>query len=314
LKVVEGFPISFVLSLNAWREEVGRHLLRLDFEPSHDESFRAIVEPLLMRGALRVTRCTLGRGRVSRGAHLAKCGEPSHTLLIANRRLSITHRGQDVTLQQGDATVLKDFEPGEVAGGQGVHFAALTLANDGSELWCGFDCLASGWRMPAHHPALELLRGYLGLLSRRRLDGFQSDLAFVVERQLLDLAQLAIEPGNAPMRTEEEAPSSVKLAQILILIERNFRNPSLNPEMVAGKVGVSRRYLFRLLKGSGASFTERILAARLGAAHAELVGQDGGSNRIGEVALTVGFSDISYFNRCFRERYGLSPSEARDAR
>ncbi|RFZ87578.1 AraC family transcriptional regulator [Shinella sp. WSJ-2] len=33
--------------------------------------------------------------------------------------------------------------------------------------------------------------------------------------------------------------------------------------------------------------------------------------RIGDIALEVGFSDISYFNRCFRKRFGCSPRAVR---
>jgi AraC-like DNA-binding protein len=34
--------------------------------------------------------------------------------------------------------------------------------------------------------------------------------------------------------------------------------------------------------------------------------------RIAEVAYEVGFNDLSYFNRSFRRRFGLSPREVRE--
>jgi AraC-like DNA-binding protein len=36
------------------------------------------------------------------------------------------------------------------------------------------------------------------------------------------------------------------------------------------------------------------------------------TRRIGEIAYDVGFGDLSYFNRAFRRRYGVTPSEVRD--
>jgi AraC-like DNA-binding protein len=39
-----------------------------------------------------------------------------------------------------------------------------------------------------------------------------------------------------------------------------------------------------------------------------LVHRDG---RISDVAFACGFNDLSYFNRCFRRRFGLTPTAAR---
>jgi AraC-like DNA-binding protein len=33
--------------------------------------------------------------------------------------------------------------------------------------------------------------------------------------------------------------------------------------------------------------------------------------RISDIAFDCGFNDLSYFNRCFRRRFGLTPSAAR---
>ncbi|RWF05191.1 MAG: AraC family transcriptional regulator, partial [Mesorhizobium sp.] len=33
--------------------------------------------------------------------------------------------------------------------------------------------------------------------------------------------------------------------------------------------------------------------------------------RVSEIAMTSGFSDVSYFNRCFRRRFGYTPKSAR---
>jgi AraC-like DNA-binding protein len=43
---------------------------------------------------------------------------------------------------------------------------------------------------------------------------------------------------------------------------------------------------------------------------AELLPRQGG-RRISEIAFECGFNDLSYFNRCFRRRFGLTPSAAR---
>jgi hypothetical protein len=54
-------PIFWVgiLGLGTWRENVGRHLLNLDFKPRHNEPFQASIKPLFAHDSLRVGRNTL---------------------------------------------------------------------------------------------------------------------------------------------------------------------------------------------------------------------------------------------------------------
>ncbi|MEL6810354.1 MAG: response regulator [Bacteroidota bacterium] len=72
-------------------------------------------------------------------------------------------------------------------------------------------------------------------------------------------------------------------------------------------MGVSRMQLHRKLKAlTGQSTTQFLRNQRLKAA-AELIKQNKIS--ISEVGYTVGFSDPSYFTKCFKEEYGISPRE-----
>ena len=61
------------------------------------------------------------------------------------------------------------------------------------------------------------------------------------------------------------------------------------------------------------SFTERVNELRLQRAFALLIEPHGSARRISDIALEVGFSDISHFNRLFRTRFGVSPRSVRGA-
>ena len=78
---------------------------------------------------------------------------------------------------------------------------------------------------------------------------------------------------------------------------------------MAGRL--SERYVNELLFEAGASFTTRLNELRLRKA-AELLQH--AQRRISDVAFECGFNDLSYFNRCFRHRFGLTPSAARGRR
>jgi AraC-like DNA-binding protein len=57
--------------------------------------------------------------------------------------------------------------------------------------------------------------------------------------------------------------------------------------------------------------TEYVTDRRLARAYAMLTDGRNGGLPISSVAFEVGFTDHPYFNRCFRRRYGASPSEVR---
>jgi AraC-like DNA-binding protein len=82
---------------------------------------------------------------------------------------------------------------------------------------------------------------------------------------------------------------------------------------IAAELGVTPRYVHLLLEETGKSFTHHLLEKRLDRASALLRDPRWRQRRIADIALATGFSDLSYFNRTFRRRYGTSPSDVREA-
>jgi len=74
-------------------------------------------------------------------------------------------------------------------------------------------------------------------------------------------------------------------------------------------VGLSERYVNELLYEDGATFVARVLELRLRMAVDLLVRFE--RRRIADIAFECGFNDLSYFNRCFRRRFVLTPTAAR---
>jgi AraC-like DNA-binding protein len=98
---------------------------------------------------------------------------------------------------------------------------------------------------------------------------------------------------------------------VIAAIEAGFPDPALSPERIALRLGVSSRYVQDLLHDTGLSFTARVLELRLQRARAMLADPVHGRLRVGEIADACGFNEIPYFNRCFRRRFGASPTEFR---
>jgi len=59
------------------------------------------------------------------------------------------------------------------------------------------------------------------------------------------------------------------------------------------------------------SFASHVIELRLKEAFMLLTAQRGSRVRIADIALQSGFSDVSYFNRLFRSRFGETPSDVR---
>jgi AraC-like DNA-binding protein len=76
---------------------------------------------------------------------------------------------------------------------------------------------------------------------------------------------------------------------------------------------VTPRYVHKLFESEGSTFSEYLLARRLEFARRLLTTSRLACRSITSIALDAGFSDLSYFNRAFRRRYGATPTETRAA-
>jgi AraC-like DNA-binding protein len=105
----------------------------------------------------------------------------------------------------------------------------------------------------------------------------------------------------------------VRRSAILREIENGIHDPTLSATAIAGRLGITPRYLRMLLEKTGRSFSEHLLEKRLDRAAAGMRDPHQQERRISAIAFECGFGDLSYFNRVFRRRYGQTPSDVREA-
>ncbi|TNJ42981.1 helix-turn-helix domain-containing protein [Tamlana fucoidanivorans] len=97
-----------------------------------------------------------------------------------------------------------------------------------------------------------------------------------------------------------------KLKQIVL---NNLTNEQFSVEHLSEIAGISRSHLHRRLKKlKGISISQFIREIRLDEA-LKLLQEN--TATISEIAYQVGFNSTSYFNKCFHDRYGYAPSEAK---
>ena len=97
------------------------------------------------------------------------------------------------------------------------------------------------------------------------------------------------------------------IERLQTILDKNLSNSEFTIENFVVEIGMSRMQLHRKLKSLlGVSATEFLRNERLKVA-TELLKQ--GNGNISEIAYSVGFSDVSYFSKCFKEMYHCTPTE-----
>lgn len=103
------------------------------------------------------------------------------------------------------------------------------------------------------------------------------------------------------------SPEEKLLAQLMTVLERYGTLPEISIERVAAEMGMSKSQLTRRLKGV-TSFSPNELVKEFRLRKAIQLMHERGMN-VAEVTMAVGFSNPSYFTKCFRTRFGQSPTE-----
>jgi two-component system response regulator YesN len=96
-------------------------------------------------------------------------------------------------------------------------------------------------------------------------------------------------------------------------IDSNLQNNELDLELISKNVFVNSSYLTKIFKKEmGLTVTNYITSARIQKAKKLLA--SGKSITISGVSENVGYSDVSYFSKCFKKYTGISPSEYENSR
>jgi AraC-like DNA-binding protein len=209
----------------------------------------------------------------------------------------------ELMLNPGDAVPLLTHEPAALTT---THHLGVLVPRSALAARLG-NVDDAGMRMvPRSSEAMRLIRQYMRTVYDRLA------LATPVLRDLVvghvhDLIAVALTAPASLGESRLSAIADARLNAALGYIASHFEEPGLTIADVAHEQGVSPRHLQRIMESAGMTFTGRVTELRLQRALALLREQHGRERRIADVALQVGFSDISYFNRQFRSRFGDTP-------
>ncbi|MFT4119433.1 AraC family transcriptional regulator [Bradyrhizobium sp.] len=280
-----------------------------ELDPASDVPFRAAMNSIHV-GTTMLGRCDGSFVTVRREKRqVLETGDDRFCLArnTGDRPSQVIHRGREFTMRPGSMVLLQLDEPFFVADGANhkrftnVHLPVDTLramVPDVDDL-VGCELEPGG--------ALSLAMDYSDLLLRHPTAADQAGM--LIAAHLLDLAAIGLGArSEVAVGAQRRGLRAVRLKAVLSVLEARFHEPDFSAQKLAAAAGLSERYVNELLFEAGASFTTRLTELRLRRA-ADLLTHDGG--RISDVAFACGFNDLSYFNRCFRRRFGLTPTAAR---
>jgi AraC-like DNA-binding protein len=142
--------------------------------------------------------------------------------------------------------------------------------------------------------AVWFLRAHSRALVASLDSHLQNDMPFVAYRQLT----------LEPFKDKEKAA-------ILQFIGTHYTNPELDMRSVAARIGADREKINEILKMElGMTFSGYVNKLRLTEAARLLTDKDG--DPIAEIAYSVGYANVSYFNKLFKEEYGCTPKAFRN--
>lgn len=126
------------------------------------------------------------------------------------------------------------------------------------------------------------------------------------ERETLIDAAMAMRAESAPKDPIKEA---VLLKKFREYVSNHLGDSGLSIESISSELGLSRAQLFRKIKEeTGSTPNELIQTMRLERANEILKSSD---KTVSEVAYEVGFTSPSYFSKCYKDRFGLTPNALR---
>jgi AraC-like DNA-binding protein len=142
----------------------------------------------------------------------------------------------------------------------------------------------------------------LDAVGQQAMAGHMIDLIALLLRTGQDETQLATERGYFAAR----------LHSVQRHVLERLADSGLAVAQIAQSCGLSPKQVQRLFERAGTTFTEFVLEQRLFLARRLLASPGNRQEKIGTIAYTAGFGDLSYFNRAFRARFDMTPSEWRN--
>jgi AraC-like DNA-binding protein len=296
-----------------WQDIHVAEIWSVEYATSDSLPFEADIEATALGSLVLGQMAGTIKHATRKARNIADDGRDGYLLLVNNGNaiLSGTQVGRDYSVGKGEAALVSASEPLKMIGGDKNIWMNVVIPR--AILEDAFAHVEDRLALPigVGTEPLDMLKRYCRFLESGPAI-VSPDLVTHATETIVDLIGLASgAKGEAAELAGLRGLRAARLQAILTKMRENFADPAISAQGVAHELGLSVRYVHDLLQETGASFAERILELRLQRTHRMLSERRYDGMKISEIALISGFSDVSYFNRCFRRRFGYTPTSAR---
>jgi AraC-like DNA-binding protein len=293
-----------------WRDHCCRLLMKLDIESINSGQLEYTLLARDLPG-VRIMSTAMSPVRITRTREYAADGNGDLIFIINQTgKATASSRGRDLVLNEGDALLMsasdtKIFDRHTYGGSLSFRIPRPVL----SSMVTYVDDVVMQV-IPQNTDALKLLAGYAAPLFND-IALAPSEFRRTAVNHLHDLVALALGAARGNLSTGRAIPAA-RLRMAKSYIAENSSRRELSVGMVAAHLGLTPRNLQRLFEGEGTTFSEFLLSQRLSRAHRMLTEPRLAQNPVGAIAYDAGFGDLSYFNRSFKRRFGMTPRDVRN--
>ncbi len=176
--------------------------------------------------------------------------------------------------------------------------------------------LSSRLEGPAHRVRasahLDVLFAYAASLQHQAY--LDTPLAHLASGHLTDLLALSLGvQGDAAEQARIRGERAARFAALRSDTARTYGNPQLSVEHLAQRHHMSVRQVQRLFEEDGTTFTLYLQERRLEHVRRALADPANMRKLIASIAYEAGFSNLTAFNRLFKQRFGATPTQVREA-
>jgi AraC-like DNA-binding protein len=291
-----------------WSDVYSRRFAPIAVEPTGRGQFQAELKV----GSLGLAEVACVR---SRPAAVERKAEPSRErmvgfVILVRGRGRVSHCGVETEVDAGDIVMTDSTEGMRSRFETPVEGITLRVAEAALRSRLPRFEAFRGQRLPGSVGLADTVVAMARTLSVKLDGALPPACATKASGHLLDMLATSYAHAFATAAAETSL-TAARRARVSAFIESNLSDPDLSPGSVASSLGISPRYLRKLMAEKGETASSFILRRRLEECARALSSDVRSTRPVTEVAFSWGFNSTAHFARVFKSKYGQSPRSFR---